>query len=75
MEEGYLDASLKTLLRLGVPPELAYQMVTLNVAEHFRLDHLIGSLSPGKIADIVIIPSRETYSPQFVMCEGRLIFK
>jgi adenine deaminase len=75
IEEGYLDASLKTLLRLGAPPELAYQMVTLNVAEHFRLDHLIGSLSPGKAADIVIIPAPETFLPQYVMCEGRVIFK
>jgi len=75
MEEGYLDASLKTLLRLGAPPELAYQMVTLNVAEHFRLDHLIGSLSPGRMADIVIVPSRETFLPQFVICDGRVIFK
>ena len=75
VEEGYLDASLRTLLRLGGPPEVAYQMVTLNVAEHFRLDHLIGSLAPGRMADIVIIPSRETFLPQFVMCEGRVIFK
>ncbi len=75
MEEGYLDASLKTLLGLGAPPEVAYQMVTLNVAEHFRLDHLIGSLAPGKMADIVIVPSRETFLPQYVMCEGRMIFK
>jgi len=75
MEEGYLDASLKTLLRLGAPPELAYQMVTLNVAEHFRLDHLLGSLSPGKTADLVIIPSREKFLPQYVMCNGRVIFK
>ncbi len=75
MEEGYLDASLKTLLRLGAPPGLAYQMVTLNIAEHFRLDHLIGSLSPGKMADIVIIPSRETFLPQRVICGGRVIFE
>jgi len=75
MEEGYLDASLRTLLRLGAPPELAYQMVTLNAAEHFRLDHLIGSLAPGKMADLVIVPSRETFLPQYVMCEGRVIFK
>ncbi len=75
MEEGYLDASLKTLLRLGAPSELAYQMVTLNVAEHFGLDHSIGSLAPGKMADIVIVPSRETFLPQCVMFEGRVIFK
>ncbi len=75
LEEGYLDASLKKALKLGVPPDLAYQMVTLNVAEHFRLDHLIGSLSPGKMADILIIPSPEEFSPQWVMCNGKIIFK
>jgi len=75
IEEGCLDASLKTLLRFGAPPELAYQMVTLNVAEHFRLDPLIGSLSPGKMADIVIIPSPLDFSPQWVMSDGKIIFR
>jgi adenine deaminase len=75
LEEGYLDASLRSVLKLGVPPKLAYQMVTINVAEHFRLDHLIGSLSPGKMADILIIPSPEEFSPQLVMCDGKIIFK
>ncbi len=75
LEEGYLDASLKKALKLGVPPDLAYQMVTLNVAEHFHLDHLIGSLSPGKTADILLIPSPEEFSPQWVMCNGKIIFK
>ncbi|OGP89437.1 MAG: hypothetical protein A2157_13300 [Deltaproteobacteria bacterium RBG_16_47_11] len=75
LEEGYLDAALKRALKIGVPPEIAYQMVTLHVAEHFRLDHLKGSLSPGKMADIVIIPSPGEYSPQMVMCEGRITFK
>jgi adenine deaminase len=75
LEEGYLDASLRSALKMGVPPQLAYQMVTINVAEHFRLDHLIGSLSPGKAADIVIVPSPGDYSPQMVMCDGKIIFK
>jgi len=75
LEEGYLDASLKSALKMGVPPKLAYQMVTINVAEHFRLDHLIGSLSPGKAADLVIVPSPGDYSPQMVMCDGKIIFK
>jgi len=75
IEKGYLDASLRTALKLGVPPELAYQMVTLNVAEHFHLDHLIGALAPGKMADIVISPSPEEYSPQLIMGGGKVIFK
>ncbi|MFH0811285.1 MAG: adenine deaminase C-terminal domain-containing protein [Pseudomonadota bacterium] len=75
MSEGFLDASLKMALKLGAPPEVAYQMVTINVAEHFHLDHLIGSLSPGKMADIVLIPSPEAFSPQLVMCAGEVIFR
>ncbi len=75
LEEGYLDASLRSALKLGVPPELAYQMVTINVAEHFRLDHLIGSLSPGRMADLLIIPSLEDFSPCLVMCNGNIIFR
>ena len=75
LEEGYLDASLKRALKLGVSPKLAYQMVTINVAEHFRVDHLIGSLSPGKMADIVIIPSPDEFSPQTVMCDGKIIYR
>lgn len=72
---GYLDASVKRALNLGVPPDRVYQMVTLNVSEHFRLDHLLGSLSPGKLADLVIIPSPEAYSPQFIMCNGNVLFR
>jgi adenine deaminase len=75
LEEGFLDAALKRALKLGVPPDLAYQMVTINVAEHFRLDHLIGSLSPGKMADIVIIPSPDEFLPQTVMCDGKIIYR
>jgi len=75
LEEGYLDASLRSALKLGVLPQLAYQMVTINVAEHFGLDHLIGSLSPGKMADLLIIPSPEDFSPCLVMCDGKIIFR
>lgn len=75
IEEGYLDASVKSALKIGVPPDLVYQMVTINVAEHFHLDHLIGSLSPGKMADILIIPSPNEFSPRLVMCAGKIIFK
>jgi adenine deaminase len=75
LEKGYLDASVKRALKMGVLPDLAYQMVTINAAEHFHLDHLIGSLSPGKMADVVMIPSKDVYSPQLVMCGGQIIFK
>jgi adenine deaminase len=75
LKDGYLDTSLRRALRLGAPPALAYQMVTLNVAEHFRLDHLIGAVAPGRSADILIIPSPDTFSPKLIMCDGDIIFE
>jgi len=75
IKEGYLDAAVRNALKLGVPPHIAYQMVTINVAEHFRLDHLVGSLSPGKVADLVMIPKSDEFSPQLVMCDGKVIFR
>jgi adenine deaminase len=75
LEEGYLDAAVKRALELRVSPGLTYQMVTINVAEHFRLDHLVGSLSPGKMADMVIIPSPHEFSPRLVMCDGKVLYQ
>ena len=75
MNKGFLDAVLKKALGFGVSPEVVFQMVTINVAEHFHLDHLIGSLAPGKLADMVLIPSHKEYSPQMVMVNGKIIFQ
>jgi len=74
LEKGYLDGALRSALKLGIPPARAYQMVTINVAEHFRLDHKLGSLSPGKAADIVFIPSPLEYEPQRILIGGRKVF-
>ncbi|MCX8118854.1 MAG: amidohydrolase family protein [Desulfobacterota bacterium] len=75
LEEGYLDGAVRTALKMGISPPMVYQMVTLNVAEHFRLDPLLGSLTPGKMADLVMIPSPEEFSPRLVMCDGKIIFQ
>ncbi len=75
LTEGSLDAAVRHALELGIPPNLVYQSVTINAAEHFHLDHLIGSLCPGRAADLVIIPSQERYQPELVMCKGKIIFE
>ncbi len=75
IEEGYLDAAVRKALAIGIPPEVVYQMVTINAAERFGLDHLLGSLSPGRMADLVMIPTPEEFSPQLVMVEGKIIFQ
>jgi len=75
INQGSLDAAVRRALELGVPPEKVYQSVTINVAEHFRLDNMLGSISPGKKADMVIIPEPGEYRPEKVICDGKLIFE
>ena len=47
-------------------------MATLNTAEHFRIDHLIGSISPGRYADLILSRSIERIVPEYVFVSGRL---
>jgi adenine deaminase len=75
LEEGYLDAAVRTALHLGVPPAVVFQMVTVNVADYFRLGHLVGSIAPGKMADLVLIPDANDFSPQLVICEGKVVYE
>jgi len=70
--EGHIDYMVNRAISLGVPAIQAIQMATLNAAEHFRIEHLIGSLAPGRWADVILAPSLERIVPAEVFCQGRL---
>ena len=48
----------------GVPPEEALKFVTLNPAKQLRIEQYVGSIEPGKHADLVVWsgPPMSTYS-------------
>jgi len=80
LEEGHIDCMVNRAIELGVPPVTAIQMATINAARHFRIEHLVGSLSPGRWADIVlsediqhIIPGDVYVKGQHVASQGKLI--
>jgi adenine deaminase len=37
----------------------AYRMAALNPAAYYRIDYLVGSVTPGKLADLLILDSLE----------------
>lgn len=57
--EGHIDHHVREAIGLGVEPMKAYRMATLNAASYYRLDHLIGSITPAKLADLLILDSLE----------------
>jgi N-acetylglucosamine-6-phosphate deacetylase len=61
----------------GTSCEDALKFVTLNVAKQLRIDHRVGSLEPGKDADVVVW-SGDPLSPlsrcEQTWVDGRLYF-
>jgi adenine deaminase len=74
LEYGYMDGIVQRAIDCGFDPITAIQMATLNVAEHFRIDHFTGGIAPGRHADMVIIPDPEHIVPQTVISRGEIIF-
>jgi len=70
---GFMDYLVQHAIDLGFPPIQAIQMGTLNVAEHFNLQDIIGGIAPGKYADIVIIPEIDTIKPETVISNGEIV--
>jgi adenine deaminase len=73
MGKGYMEHIVQRAIEFGFDPVSAIQMATLNVAEHFRLDHLIGGLAPGRFADMVVIPDLRTIRAECVISNGKVI--
>ena len=73
MEKGYMEYIVQKAIDCGFDPMAAIQMATLNVAEHFSLDGLIGGIAPGRYADLVIIPDIKTIEAQTVISNGSVV--
>lgn len=71
--KGHLDNKVRIAVEEGVDPITAIQMVTINPAENFHLQDQIGSITPGKIADIVFLSSLEKCQVERVISGGELI--
>jgi len=73
-DDGYLDYVLRRAIEEGIDPVKAVQMCTVNTAEWFKLDNIIGSISPGKIADIVLLKHLEKFEVDSVIVNGNTDF-
>ncbi len=71
--QGHLDHSLRLAVKTGLDPLIALQMVTINVSQHIGLSYDIGSIAPGKIADITIFDNVEDFIVQNTIFKGQEI--
>lgn len=75
LTKGHMDHLLRRAVEEGIPAVTAIQMATLNPAQCFRLDRELGSISPGKWADIVLLDSLESMNVTLTLINGEVIAK
>lgn len=70
---GHLDESIRTALKAGVDFMTAIQLVTINAARAFDLTRSVGSLTPGRRADINLTTGPEDFRVDTVIAGGRIV--
>lgn len=75
LRQGHIDWVISLAIEMGMPPIKAIKMGTLYAARSFHKDRDLGSLSPGRFADIVLTDSLATINPRYVFKGGKLVAK
>jgi len=70
--EGHIDHSVRKSIAMGVDVVQAYRMATWQPALYYRIDQLVGSLTPGRLADVQIMDDLAQARPSTVITGGRL---
>lgn len=69
--EGHINYNVNKAISLGLEPMKAIKMATIHTAKHFRAEEEIGSITPGRLADIILCGSLKQIVPEEVWFEGR----
>jgi adenine deaminase len=70
---GHLNHAVRTAIRAGIDPLLAIQMATVNAAEYMGYRHDLGSIAPGRCADVLLVEDLAEMRPHLVLADGEPI--
>jgi adenine deaminase len=69
--DGHMDRVVRRAVDSGIDPLVAIQMATVNGAEYFGLRHDLGSIAPGRTADVLFVEDLSDFRPHRVLADGR----
>jgi adenine deaminase len=70
--EGHIDHLVRTAIRRGVKPEIAYRAASWSVARHYGLGR-VGAIAPGYTADLVVLDDVHSTQIHSVLKRGKLV--
>jgi adenine deaminase len=72
LKAGTMNTHIKLAIRMGAPVEAAYAMGSYYPARHAHQDPLVGSIAPGRYADVVLLSSVKDVAIKSVFANGQL---
>ena len=73
VNDGHMNRVVRHAIACGCDPLVALQMATINTAAHFGLERELGSLTPGRRADVILTSDLATLPIETVIARGRIV--
>ena len=73
VHEGHMNRVVRHAIASGCDPLIALQMATINTAAHFGLERELGSIAPGRRADVILTSDLRDLPIEMVVARGRVV--
>jgi len=73
VHDGHMNRVVRHAIAQGLKPITAIQMATLNTAQHFGLERELGSITPGRRADLILTSDLVELPVETVIGQGQVL--
>ncbi|SHH47756.1 adenine deaminase [Cognatishimia maritima] len=73
VNDGHMNRVVRHAIDCGCDPLVALQMATINTATHFGLERELGSITPGRRADVILTSDLKTLPIEHVIARGQTV--
>ncbi|MCA9969302.1 MAG: adenine deaminase, partial [Anaerolineales bacterium] len=73
VHDGHMNRVVRHAIAQGLKPITAIQMATLNTAQHFGVEKDVGSITPGRYADILLSSDLAALPVEVVIAAGAVV--
>jgi adenine deaminase len=71
--QGHIDDRIRIAVAGGIDPIAAVQMATVNAARYYRVEESLGSLAPGRLADVLVVEDLDDFVVRDVIAKGERV--
>ncbi|MEM9433599.1 MAG: adenine deaminase [Pseudomonadota bacterium] len=73
VNDGHMNRVVRHAIDCGCDPLVALQMASINTATHFGLERELGSIAPGRRADVILTSDLRTLPIEHVIARGQTV--